>query len=1127
MKFEQVFSSNISEFYQTVNAAQTKLREYLMGGSSLKEIVEKVVTVIQENLKDAFCAVELYDPIKNSLKPLSAPNLPIEFLHVIENMPIDPPKTACAKAVLEKKRVIVTDMNSSSIFSKIDVSQFKLNTCWAEPILSFNKSEVLGVFAIYFSYYKKPDQREAYLLESLAGLIGTALEWELVYSLQKEVEDRLDKTSNLAHHILENVNEGIIGIDKSGVNTFTNKMASELLGYTPNELINKNAHKLIHHTKCSGEPYPVEECPIYEVLKTGTGVERTGEIFWRKDGTNFPVEYRCNPILENGEVTGAVLSFRDITNRLLTHKKLKEKDDMFKNIAENSSDMISIVDQDGKIEYVSPSVENIFGFTQEEVIGTNAFDYYHSEDFQRLKNSYTHLVANLDRTHFPAITYRLKTKEGNYKWVETKGRVTIEDRGKIKIHSVTRDISDRKNVEEKLEKESEYFKAVLQNISDGIIACDENGKVFFWNEALNILHNPPVVNITLENLAQEFNLFKPGGNIPLEKEEVPLYRAFVKEEYFVNQEVWIGPNGQEAKILIDDGGPIYNQEGKKIGALVVIHDITKIRTSEKSLIEATEKLRESELKFRTLAEYASDIISVVSSDGKVVYVSPSIELIFGLKPDQIIGNSVYDFYHEDDREKMKEVFKKVVETNQTITITFRSFNKFNELVWFETTARKIQNEQDLYPLIHMVNRDVTLRKQIEEQLEKETEYLKAILDNVNEGIVACNDKGEIIIFNKIARKFHGFHHIQFKTSHWPGNYYLYNTTDGAEIKDNNLPIKRALAGEIIQNEQYKICPPNLEEKIVLIDGQPIINKEGKKLGAVIVVHDITESQKAQDEIIAKNKALATANRDLKLAEESLRQVNSELESRVNERTKEVLDEKVEIDKRNQELSRINNDLDNFIYTASHDLKAPIINIEGLINIVKSTEAYSNSDTKEVIDMMVRSVERFKKTISELTEITKVQKSFESNAEWVDLLPLVNEVSEGLKPLVEETDAVIHKEFDPTSKIWFSRKNLRSILYNLLSNAIKYQSKQPIPEIKIYTESESNYLVLNVEDNGLGISSHHIHKIFTMFKRLHDHVEGTGVGLYIVKRIVENAGGKIQVESELGRGTTFKIYFPIH
>jgi PAS domain S-box-containing protein len=1126
MRFDQVLSNNISGFYQTLNAAQAKLREYLMGGSSLKEIIEKVVTVIQENFKDALCGVELYDPIKNTLKFLSGPNLPKEFPSIVENVPIDPPQTACALAVLEKKRVIVTD-NSFPISTSIKLSQFGLQSCWAEPIFSFNKTDVLGVFAIYFSYYKKPDQREVYLLESLAGLIGTALEWELVYSLQKEVEERLDKTTNLAQHILENVNEGIIGIDKSGVNTFTNKMASQLLGYSANELINKNAHQLIHHTKCSGEPYSLEECPIYGVLKTGVGVERSDEIFWRKDGTNFPVEYTCNPIFENGEVTGAVLSFRDITNRILTQKKLKENDEVFRNIAENSSDMISVVDPEGQIEYVSPSIENIFGFTQEEVIGDNAFDYYHPQDYQKLKNSYSYIISNMYQTHFPAITYRLKTKEGNYKWVESKGRIVVEESGKVKIHSVTRDISDRKNVEDKLEKESEYFKAVLENVSDGIIACDENGKIFFWNEAFNILHSLPYDDITFDNIAQKLDLFQAGGKNQLKKEEVPLYRAFVNEEYFDNQEIWTGSNGEKGKILIDDGGPIFNREGKKIGALVVIHDVTKIREAEEILSNTTDKLKESEKQFRTLAEYASDIISVISTDGKVVYISPSVELFFGLKPDQIIGQSVYPFYHSDDLEKMKAVFSKVIQSNQSITVTFRSFNKFNEMVWFETTARKIQNEKDPYPLIHMVNRDVTLRKQIEDQLEKETEYLKAILDNVNEGIIACNDKGEIIIFNKIVRKLHGLHNIEFKTTHWPNNYYLFNPTNGNEIIGSELPIQRALAGETIQNEHYKICPPNLEEKIVLIDGQPIINKEGKKLGAVIVVHDITESQKAQDEIIAKNKALATANKDLKSAEESLRQVNAELESRVNERTKEVLNEKLEIDKRNQELSRINNDLDNFIYTASHDLKAPIINIEGLINIVKTTEAYGNPETKDVIDMMVRSVERFKKTISELTEITKVQKSFESNAEWVELLPLINEVSEGLKPFIEETQAVIHKEFDPTCKIWFSRKNLRSILYNLLSNAIKYRSKQRIPAIKIYTELDSNYFVLNVEDNGLGISTHHIHKIFTMFKRLHDHVEGTGVGLYIVKRIVENAGGKIQVESELGKGTTFKIYFPLH
>jgi len=107
---------------------------------------------------------------------------------------------------------------------------------------------------------------------------------------------------------------------------------------------------------------------------------------------------------------------------------------------------------------------------------------------------------------------------------------------------------------------------------------------------------------------------------------------------------------------------------------------------------------------------------------------------------------------------------------------------------------------------------------------------------------------------------------------------------------------------------------------------------------------------------------------------------------------------------------------------------------------------------------------------------------------------------------------------------FSKKNFRSLLYNLLSNAIKYQSPERDCIIKTRTRLEAHYVVLSVKDNGLGISERHQEQLFTMFKRFHDHVPGTGIGLYMVKRMMENAGGKVTVQSQEGRGTEVKLYF---
>ena len=146
-------------------------------------------------------------------------------------------------------------------------------------------------------------------------------------------------------------------------------------------------------------------------------------------------------------------------------------------------------------------------------------------------------------------------------------------------------------------------------------------------------------------------------------------------------------------------------------------------------------------------------------------------------------------------------------------------------------------------------------------------------------------------------------------------------------------------------------------------------------------------------------------------------------------------------------------------------------------------------------------------------------------EEVDLEELLTDIKISIADLISKNNATIIEEIDKCRKIKFVRKNLKSILYNLISNGIKYRSPDREPVVTVRCETSSSSLTLLVQDNGLGIKAENIDKVFTMFKRFHDHVEGTGIGLYIVKRIIENAGGTIAVESKEGEGSMFKIHLP--
>ena len=266
------------------------------------------------------------------------------------------------------------------------------------------------------------------------------------------------------------------------------------------------------------------------------------------------------------------------------------------------------------------------------------------------------------------------------------------------------------------------------------------------------------------------------------------------------------------------------------------------------------------------------------------------------------------------------------------------------------------------------------------------------------------------------------------------------------------------------------------------------------------------------------------NHQLMAQEHKLQLVNAELEERVKERTEELLHKNTELEVTNSELKKVNNDLDNFVYTASHDLKAPMSNIEGLMTaLTEMVNQESNKEMDDLIAMINKSIDRFKKTILDLTEITKIQKSIDADSEVINLEEMIEDVKLSIREVILEANAHITCDLRACNTVKFSRKNLKSVIYNLLSNAIKYRSFERPPEVGLSTALEKDYIVISIKDNGLGMNTKDTTKIFSMFKRLHDHVEGSGVGLYLVKRIVTNAGGRIEVESELGKGSTFKVY----
>ena len=230
---------------------------------------------------------------------------------------------------------------------------------------------------------------------------------------------------------------------------------------------------------------------------------------------------------------------------------------------------------------------------------------------------------------------------------------------------------------------------------------------------------------------------------------------------------------------------------------------------------------------------------------------------------------------------------------------------------------------------------------------------------------------------------------------------------------------------------------------------------------------------------------------------------------------------------NEQLTRANVDLDNFIYTASHDLKAPISNIEGLLDALLlelPAATVRSEEVRPLFDLMQDSVNRFKRTIEHLTDVSRLQKEYGCSTVPVGLAAVIHDVCLDLEPMIQSTEARLEIDVQAAPTVLFSEKNLRSLVFNLLSNALKYRAPTRPPHVHLRTWTETDHVVLEVRDNGLGLDTVYTDRLFGMFQRFHDHVEGSGIGLYMVKKMVENAGGRITVASTLGTGSVFSVYF---
>ncbi|UPL50238.1 PAS domain-containing protein [Hymenobacter sublimis] len=539
----------------------------------------------------------------------------------------------------------------------------------------------------------------------------------------------------------------------------------------------------------------------------------------------------------------------------------------------------------------------------------------------------------------------------------------------------------------------------------------------------------------------------------------------------------------------------YRENGQVAGVSIFAFDVTE-------QVQSRQQGEAERQQLHTLFMEAPAPIVILSGPNLVFQlVNPAYQRIFPGRA--LLGRPVLDALPEIADAPIYHHLREVYDTGTTfvaqelpLQLARHDDGPLEDMYWTFTYQARRTTEGAIDGVLVFAH-EVTDQVRARQVVERNEQYLRQMADNVPTMIWLTDAAGQCVYLNQQWYDYTGQTEAEGLGVGW---------LDAVHPDDRaatHATFADAAARQAPFSLLYRQRRHDGRYRWAVDTGLPRFHRSGQFEGYVGTVFDIHEQKQGEQ-------ALQHLTTKLRMARDRAEELNADLQAS------------------NEQLTRTNVDLDNFIYTASHDLKAPISNIEGLLNLLQEELPAHLAQSAQVAPTLLRmmdSVERFKRTIDHLTEVTKLQKEHDAPVTAVNLAAVVEDVHQDLLPLMQATGAKLVIDVSGQPPVRFSEKNLRSVVYNLLSNALKYHSPDRPPRVDVRAHVRLDHTVLEVHDNGLGIESAYLPRLFSMFQRFHTHVEGSGIGLYMVKRMVENAGGHIDVHSQPGAGTTFFVHLP--
>ncbi len=831
---------------------------------------------------------------------------------------------------------------------------------------------------------------------------------ELRAAERRAVEAEFRKEKGVWQTTLASIGDAVITTNITRKVNFLNPEAERLTGWTLSEAMGRNLDEIFHlfHEE-TGEPLP---CPLSEVLELGHAVGLTSHaMLMARDGTERPIDDSAAPIRdEQGELHGAVLVFRDITEKYETAKKLREvKEALERRVAERTAE---------------------------------------------------------------------------------------------------------------LAKERAFLAAVLEAVEDGIVVCDPNGVLTLFNRATREFHGMTEEPLSAEYWADRYNLFRPDGT-PLQTEEVPLFRA-LSGEHIRDIEVVIAPKKGKVRMVLASGRPLYDEDGRKLGAVVSIHDVSSQREAEaareaaireQARREEAEAAARANAKFRTFFEQGSYFAGVMTLDGTVVEANRLCLDACGFTREEVIGKKFWEcgWWNRSPalvdmvREGSRQAASGHLFRRETPYFIADGSERFVDLV-----IAPVMDDQGQVLFIAPTGTDMTERKRVEERLRlldamseatRTATHPKAIMDSMFRLL------GEHLRAKRCAyadlEADNGLFTVRYA---WSPE----GTNSTGEVYSLNLfgpdAVTRLRNGHtlVLHDVGQEIAPYTgstmLEEiGIKALICCPLV-RDGRLVALMAVYQDAPRNWTADD---------------ITLVEEVVERSWAHIERvRVTETLREA-------DRRKTE----------FLATLAHELRNPLAPLQSGLQLIRLA-GDAPAAISQVRGMMERQLAHLVHLVDDLLDIARINHGkVDLKKERIDLTAILMSAVETSLPLIEARRHALIKRW-PQERVSLDAdpNRLSQVVSNLLNNAAKYTPPEGRIELSAVIDGEE--VVIAVTDSGIGIPSESLPLVFEMFTQVVNTDRphgGLGIGLSLVRRLVELHGGTVTASSlGAGKGSTFTIRLPL-